>query len=88
MPVVLFHQTEPSVGDDGAVSLIVTLAPPPAAGLDTQPVPSLVRTLPAVPADVNPVPPLVAGSVPDAVDTFTGGRMLERVVIPCSFLMS
>ena len=88
MPVSLSHHIAPAVGDDGGVSLIVTPAPPPDAGLDTQPVPSLVRTLPAVPADVNPVPPLVAGSVPDAVDTFTGGRMLERVVIPCSFLMS
>jgi hypothetical protein len=58
------------------------------AAPDTQPVPSLVRMLPAVPGEVKPVPPLLAGSVPEAVDRFTGGRMLERVVMPCSFPMS
>jgi hypothetical protein len=56
--------------------------------LDTHTDPSLVRTLAEVPGEVKPVPPLPAGSVPEAVDTFTGGRMLERVVMPCSFPMS
>jgi hypothetical protein len=48
---------------------------------DTQADPSDVSTLPLVPGEVKPVPPLLAGSVPETVDTFTGGRMLERVVM-------
>jgi hypothetical protein len=52
---------------------------PGAAGVvDDHVVPLLVRTLPLAPGAVNPVPPLPAGSVPEAVDTFTGGRILER----------
>jgi hypothetical protein len=58
------------------------------SALDTHADPVLVKTLPEVPGEVKPVPPLPAGSVPEAVDTFTGGRMLERVVMPYSFPMS
>ena len=78
---MLFHQTLPAVGDTGAVALTITLF----GTEDVQPDPVLVRTLPAVPGEVKPVPPLPAGSVPVGVDTFTGGRILERVVMPYSF---
>jgi len=44
-------------------------------------VPLLVRILPVVPGEVNPVPPFPADKVPEADDMFTGGRMLERVAI-------
>jgi hypothetical protein len=83
VPVVLFHQTFPATGETGAVALTMTLF----GTEDVQPDPVLVRTLPAVPGEVKPVPPLPAGSVPETVDRFTGGRMLERVVMPCSFPM-
>jgi len=42
----------------------------------------LLRTTLPVPVEVVvPVPPLATGSVPEAADTFTGGRILERVTI-------
>jgi hypothetical protein len=42
----------------------------------------LLNTTLPVPVDVvTPVPPLATGRVPDAVDTFTGGRMLESVAM-------
>ena len=61
--------------------LCPTVTPAAAGAEDVHVVPSLVSTLPEVPGEVKPVPPLPAGSVPEAVDTFTGGRMLERVVM-------
>jgi hypothetical protein len=48
----------------------------------------LTNTLPEVPGDVKPVPPLPTGSVPEAVDTVTGGRMFESVAMlfsSCNF---
>jgi hypothetical protein len=51
------------------------------SALDTHADPVLVKTLPEVPDEVKPVPPLPTGSVPEAVDTLTGGRMLERVAM-------
>ena len=43
--------------------------------------PSDSTTLPAPVDVVAPVPPLPTGSVPEAVDKFIGGRMLDRVVM-------
>lgn len=48
---------------------------------DTQADPLDVSMLPEVPGEVKPVPPLPAGSVPEAVDTFTGGSIFESVAI-------
>ena len=55
--------------------------PEGAGSEDTQADPLDVSMLPEVPGEVKPVPPLPAGSVPVGADTFTGGRMLERVAM-------
>ena len=64
---------------------LVTVPDPPPAAEDTHAEPLDVSTLPLVPGDVSPVPPLAAASVPASVmvpDVVTGPPLVVRPVVP------
>jgi len=64
---------------------LVTVPEPPLAGEETHPVPLEVSTLPFVPGEVRPVPPLAAASVPASVmvpEDVMGPPLAVRPVVP------